>query len=265
MQYANAAVNVQVQPGQYSAFHWSEQARLTAIGAIIYKGKWSAASGALPVNPKLGDFYIVSTAGTVSSVKYGVGDMVIYDGDAWDRIDNQQAVTSVAGRTGAVTLSIADIATLQSSLDAKLPTSTFTGHGHSIGDVSGLQGALDAKLPTTTFTGHTHSIGNVSGLQAALDAKVSTASAAVFATVTASSYSLAYGYFYSAGVIANSGIGVRCGSGTGVPFTYFMFNDNGNFLVSNGNLVVKGVAQPVIFVQASDPAAGALPGDLWIW
>ena len=119
-QYANAAVNIQVEPGKYSAFHWSEQARLTAAGALIYRGQWSASTGAYPLNPKLGDFYIVSVAGTVGSVKFGVGDMLVRDEANWDKIDNQQNVTSVAGRTGAVTLSIADIASLQSSLDGKL-------------------------------------------------------------------------------------------------------------------------------------------------
>jgi len=121
LQYANAPVNVQVSAGNYSAFHWAEQARLTAVGALIYRGKWSAASGALPTSPKTGDFYIVSVAGTVSTVKYGVGDMLVYDGDTWDRIDNQTAVNTVAGRTGNVVIAISDLAGLQSALDAKAP------------------------------------------------------------------------------------------------------------------------------------------------
>jgi len=129
LQYANAPVNVQVSPGNYSAFHWAEQARLTAVGALIYRGKWSAASGTLPAGPKTGDFYIVSVAGTVSTVKYGVGDMLVYDGDAWDRIDNQTAVNTVAGRTGNVVIAISDLAGLQGALDAKAPAAspTFTG------------------------------------------------------------------------------------------------------------------------------------------
>ena len=119
LQYANAPVNLQVTPGNYSAFHWAEQARLTALGALIYRGKWSAASGAMPASPQTGDFYIVSVAGTVNTVKYGVGDMLIYDGAAWDRIDNQQVVTSVAGRTGNVVIAISDLAGLQGALDSK--------------------------------------------------------------------------------------------------------------------------------------------------
>jgi hypothetical protein len=129
LQYANAPVNVQVSPGNFSAFHWAEQARLTAIGALIYRGKWSAASGAMPDSPKVGDFYIVSAAGTVSTIKYGVGDMLVYDGDSWDRIDNQTVVTTVAGRTGNVVIGISDLAGLQGTLDAKAPLASpaFSG------------------------------------------------------------------------------------------------------------------------------------------
>ena len=72
-------------------------------------------------------------------------------------------VDSVAGKTGVVTLVIADIASLQSTLDGKAATS----HGHIIGDVTGLQTALDGKAATS----HTHIIGDVTGLQTALDGK----------------------------------------------------------------------------------------------
>jgi len=128
-QYANAEVNVQVTPGHYSAFHWSEQARLTAIGALIYRGSWDASTGALPTSPKVGDFYFISKGGSVGGVGYVSGDMAVYDGTAWDRIDNQQLVTSVAGKIGAVTLSMSDIGDLQTALSAKasLDSPTFTG------------------------------------------------------------------------------------------------------------------------------------------
>lgn len=117
--YANAPVNVEVSPGKYSAYHWAEQARLVAVGAVIYRGSWDASGGTMPASPKLGDFYLISKAGTVGSVSYKPGDMAVFDGTLWERIDNQQAVTSVAGRTGAVTLTIGDIAALQAALDAK--------------------------------------------------------------------------------------------------------------------------------------------------
>lgn len=108
-QYANAPVNIQVTPGQYSAYHWSEQARLNAMGSLVYKGQWDASTGTYPPNPALGDFYLISANGAMGAVKYTSGDMMLYDGAKWDRVDNQQTVTSVQGRTGAVTLSWSDL------------------------------------------------------------------------------------------------------------------------------------------------------------
>ena len=80
-------------------------------------------------------------------------------------------VTSVAGRTGAVTLGISDVASLQTSLDAKAPLAspTFTGtvtlpSGTSIGSVtstelgylsgvtSSIQTQISAKLSTSATT-----------------------------------------------------------------------------------------------------------------
>ncbi|MEW5316172.1 MAG: hypothetical protein WDW38_007558 [Sanguina aurantia] len=68
LNYANAAVNVQVTPGKYSAYHWSEQARLNVLGSLVFKGKFDASTGSLPASPNLGDFYVVSGTGTISSV-----------------------------------------------------------------------------------------------------------------------------------------------------------------------------------------------------
>ena len=129
MQYANAPINVQVQPGYYSAFHWAEQARLNILGSLVFRGKWDASKDAFPTSPKLGDFYLIGTAGTMGGAKYGIGDMLMYDGDAWDRVDNQQVVTSVAGRVGAVTLSTSDISGMQAALDTRAPKENpiFTG------------------------------------------------------------------------------------------------------------------------------------------
>jgi hypothetical protein len=108
-QYANAPVNVQIAPGQYSAFHWSEQARLNAMGSLVYKGQWDASNGSYPTKPALGDFYLISVNGVMGGVSYSNGDMMLYDGAKWDRVDNQQTVTSVQGRIGSVTLSWSDL------------------------------------------------------------------------------------------------------------------------------------------------------------
>lgn len=93
------------------------------------------------------------------------------------------AVSSVNGKTGAVTLSAADVGALPSTYTAPAPSwpsvtgkpSTFTPatHNHAVADVTGLQAALDGKQPAGSYapTSHVHTIANVTGLQAALDGK----------------------------------------------------------------------------------------------
>lgn len=79
--------------------------------ALIYKGQWDASSGAYPVQTTytVGDFYIVSVAGTVSGVAYYVGDWIIWNGTSWDRSANANLVYSVNGQQGAVVISLNDL------------------------------------------------------------------------------------------------------------------------------------------------------------
>jgi hypothetical protein len=79
------------------------------------------------------------------------GKLYLRKNDGTDVIVEVGPVRSVAGRTGAVTLAIADVASLQAALDGKAASS----HGHAIADVANLQAALDAKASTASpaFTG----------------------------------------------------------------------------------------------------------------
>lgn len=65
------------------------------------------------------------------------------------------AVSSVAGKTGNVTLDIADITSLQTALDAKANTS----HSHSIADITNLQTTLDAKATTSSLDTLSNNVG----------------------------------------------------------------------------------------------------------
>lgn len=101
------------------------------VGAVVYQGTWNAATN----TPTLangtgtkGHYYKVSVAGTTNingNAQWNVGDVIIYNGATWDRLEGDSSeVTSVAGRTGAVTLGIADVSGLQTALDAKAPTAS---------------------------------------------------------------------------------------------------------------------------------------------
>jgi hypothetical protein len=73
-------------------------------------------------------------------------------------------VVSVAGKTGAVALTTADVAGLDTALAGK----AAAGHTHTAEQVSGLTTLLNAKAAIT----HSHTIGDVTGLQTALDGKL---------------------------------------------------------------------------------------------
>lgn len=74
-----------------------------------------------------GIFYIVSSNGTFASLSLNVGDWLIATGSSWKKIDNTDAVTSVNGNIGSVTLnannlpyaSSSDTNTIKSVVDGK--------------------------------------------------------------------------------------------------------------------------------------------------
>lgn len=87
------------------------------LGAVIYQGTYNASTNtpALPTaaSGNKGWYYVVSTAGIQQSLTLNPGDWVISNGSTWGKVDNNNAVTSVFGRTGAVTGQAGDYSTSQ--------------------------------------------------------------------------------------------------------------------------------------------------------
>jgi hypothetical protein len=75
------------------------------VGQVEYMGTWNASTDT-PTLPSAstvkGNYYIVSVAGTYETIAYEVGDWVISNGVAWQKVDNTDAVGSVFGRMGTV-------------------------------------------------------------------------------------------------------------------------------------------------------------------
>jgi hypothetical protein len=69
-----------------------------AVNGLSYQGSWDATT-AEPVTSTAGDYFLVS----VANAPYQVGDWIVFNGTTFDHIDNSQMITSVFGRTGAVT------------------------------------------------------------------------------------------------------------------------------------------------------------------
>jgi hypothetical protein len=87
--------------------------------ALIFQGYWDASTGSFPAAGTVsGDFYIVSVEGTIDSTIYRIGDWIIWDGSTWTLSKNTNAVASVNGQTGAVTLDGSNIqATYEGTTD----------------------------------------------------------------------------------------------------------------------------------------------------
>lgn len=194
--------------------------------ANIIRLKRSSLAGKVPATTDLalGEIAVNTTDGKLYLKKSDGGEFVVEVGP----------VVSVAGRTGAVTLAKSDVGlgNADNTSDAGKPISTATQsaldgkaaavHGHAIAEVTSLQTSLDAKAPlaspaltgtptaptqaqgnnstrlaTTAYvdtlgatkaaSSHVHAISDVTSLQASLDAKAPLASPALTGTPTAPS------------------------------------------------------------------------------
>jgi hypothetical protein len=90
-------------------------AQVPLNGSVIYQGTWNATTNSPALSSGSGTqgfYYRVSVAGATALdgiTDWQVGDWAIYNGAAWEKVDNTDQVTSVAGKQGDVTLDHNDI------------------------------------------------------------------------------------------------------------------------------------------------------------
>lgn len=88
------------------------------LNALVYEGTWNASTNTPTLVSSVGQnghYYVVSTSGSTNLngvTDWVTGDWAIFNGSTWQKIDQTNLVSSVAGRTGAVTLSNTDISGL---------------------------------------------------------------------------------------------------------------------------------------------------------
>ena len=84
-------------------------------GGVTYQGTWNASTNTPTLASSAGTkgfYYVVSVAGSTALngvSTWSLGDWVIYNGTAWEKVDNTDAVISVNGFTGAVSLTTANV------------------------------------------------------------------------------------------------------------------------------------------------------------
>ena len=79
-------------------------------GGVTYQGTWNASTNTPTLTSSTGTkgyYYVVSVAGSTNLngvTDWKLGDWAIYNGTSWEKVDNTDAVVSVNGFTGAVSL-----------------------------------------------------------------------------------------------------------------------------------------------------------------
>lgn len=82
------------------------------VGSVNYQGNYNASNNtpALPsATGNKGAYYVISVAGTQQGLDFNSGDWIISNGTIWQKVDNNNKVTSVNGKLGAVNLAVGDI------------------------------------------------------------------------------------------------------------------------------------------------------------
>ena len=103
------------------------------VGGLDYQGTWNATTNTPTLASGVGTngfYYVTATAGSTDLdgiTDWQIGDWAIYNGTAWQKIDQTNLVTSVAGRTGAVTLSNTDISGLGTMSTQAASSVSITG------------------------------------------------------------------------------------------------------------------------------------------
>jgi len=124
---------------------------LLPISGLTYKGNRSLTGNPTVAVEASGNYYIINVAGTEtgSGLVFGVGDWLISNGSAWQKISQTATVASVAGKTGTVALASSDLTDVSLS-------------GNGVGKVLAWDGTKWA--PTAAATGTVTSVTAGTGL-----------------------------------------------------------------------------------------------------
>ena len=123
-----------------------------AGGGLSYQGTWNANTNTPTLVSSTGTngyYYITATAGSTNLdgiTDWQIGDWLLFNGTVWQKIDQSNLVTSVAGKTGAVTLTTADVSGLNTmSVQAANNVSITGGSIAGITDLAVADGGTGAS------------------------------------------------------------------------------------------------------------------------
>jgi hypothetical protein len=143
------------------------------LGALSYQGTWNANTNTptlVSSSGTKGYYYVVSVAGSTNLngiTDWQVGDWAVYNGSAWQKIDNTDAVTSVNGYTGTVVLTNTDISGFGTMSTQNANSVAITGgaiDGTTIGATTTSTGKFTTLNASTSLTTPIVQASNSGGL-----------------------------------------------------------------------------------------------------
>lgn len=143
-------------------------------GSLLPQGNWNATSNTpdISLETETGYYWIVSVGGTTDLggiTDWKNNDWAVKTATGWAKIDNSELITSVAGKTGNVTLEKADVGlgNVDNTSDVNKPISTLMQSAlnnklnaayDSIGDILNQEGALSGTITFKDFDSYVHTI-----------------------------------------------------------------------------------------------------------
>jgi len=191
----------------------------TITGTLSYQGTWNASTNTPTLTSSVGTngyYYVVSVAGSTNLngiTDWQVGDWAIFNGSAWQKLDQTDLVTSVNGQTGAVTITanslgaLTDITSTDGSVTVTTPSTGVRDLSVAVAastynvlvQVRNTTGATLTKGTVVYMSGATGQIPTVSKALATSDAT----SAQTLGMITADLANNSNGYVTVIGLITN--------------------------------------------------------------
>jgi hypothetical protein len=161
------------QPNGYASLDTGGKVPLSQIndailGQVSYQGTWNASTNTPtlanpPSSATKGNYYVVSVGGTFAGLTFQVGDWIISNGTAWEKVNNTDAVRTVFGRLGDVVANASDYASFYVTINT---TQTISG-AKTFGldtTINGIQiGRGAGNLPDNTRIGFNALSSNTTG------------------------------------------------------------------------------------------------------
>ena len=140
------------------------------IGGSVFQGVWNASTNTPALVSSVGTnghYYIVSVAGSTNLdgiTDWQVGDWAIFAGTSWQKVDNTDAVSSVNGFTGAVSLTTDNISEGATNLyftntRARTAISLTTTGSSGASTYDNTTGVFNIPTYTDAFVGTVTSVG----------------------------------------------------------------------------------------------------------